>query len=824
MRHQRLFLVAGLLVAALFVARLRALQPQSAALLITEFVYDSFGLDEEGEWIEVANVGETAVDLAAIKIGDEELLGGNEGMLRFPEDATLAPGAVIVIAQSAPGFRAQYGRNPDYEMRDEDAAVPDMRRYVRWAFGDVALGNGGDEVLLLGADNEILDTIGYGDSRSDAVPKAATVAAGQSLARVPATCDTDTAVEWQPQEVPTPGEITLEGECPVEAAPPTAAPLPPIGAIQGDGRQSPFVSQTVEFRGIVTGVYEDRNTRGATFYTVFVQDLPQQSDGDPATSDALAVFAGPNRPTVGLGDQVRVRGRVTEFYGFTEMDDSDLEMVVEARDVPLPEPVVINPPADNAAQASYFEPLEGMRVAFDGPALVVGPTYSGCGFAVVGPQSGATRVLRRSLEDPVGQVVPILHNSDVACGDFPDVKSGDTVAGIVGPLIYNFDQFKIVQQDPAALAVTTAPLPPRPSPPTADGDSFSVASFNVENYFDSRDDTGDDAEPKPGEAEIAVKRQKLAHALSETLGCPTFVGIQEVENAALLEALAAEAAAACGFTYEVSHRESADVRGIDVALLSDPRRVTVRQVQLRQTCAPLSTDIADPSLTCDFGEDPLFSRPPLQVDAAVDGAPVTILVNHFKSKRGGEAQTEPRRLAQAAHINALVADMLEQDARARIIVMGDFNDYDQSPALRRITETGQLTSVLQQVDEAQRYSFVFSGAAQLIDGLFVSPALAEKVTAVAILHVNADYPDAWGTDLSPQRIAYKSTDHDLPLAVFSLLEEATPQPPTATAPAAPPTPAPVAPAAPAAAWMPWLLGGVLLLLGGTAVFLWQRRG
>jgi predicted extracellular nuclease len=176
----------------------------------------------------------------------------------------------------------------------------------------------------------------------------------------------------------------------------------------------------------------------------------------------------------------------------------------------------------------------------------------------------------------------------------------------------------------------------------------------------------------------------------------------------------------------------------------------------------------------------------LQVDLLIGNEPLTVFVNHFKSKRGGEFETEPRRIAQAEHINSLVAGLLQTDPGAAIIVTGDFNDYGDSVPMQTLTEgDGVLTNVLWQIPEERRYSFVFSGASQLIDGMLISPGLLESVAAVDILHTNADYPDAWSSDLSPERIAYKSTDHDIPLLVLQLGSETSVSEPTATPVATP---------------------------------------
>lgn len=584
-----------------------------------------------------------------------------------------------------------------------------------------------------------------------------------------------------------------------------------IGSIQGPGDVSPYVDELVAFRGIVTGSYEDQNSSGVTYHTLFVQDLPGLTDGNPATSDGIAVFLGRRRPSAQIGDQVYVTGKVTEFFGLTEMEDDELDILVEAGGLPLPEPVLLNPPADNQTQAAYMEAYEAMRVGFAGTAVVVGATYGGCGLAVVPPGVTDVPVVRQTAADPIGQIVPVLHTNDADCTGFPDVKTGDTVDGLAGPLIYHFDQFKLVQQATEALIVTAVPHPPIPQPPVLAPNQISVASFNMENYFDAVDDTGTEEEPKPSPAEIEIKQYKLAWQISQILGCPTVLGVIEVEKEGLLVELANLLADTCGFTYDVTHQESADARGIDVALLTDPRQVVVQSSELRQTCTAVDTGIVDDSIACPAGEYPLSSRPSLQVNVTIDGREYTFYINHFKSKRGGELETAPQRLMQAQFLHTLVEEELARNPEARLVVLGDFNDYELSPTMLEMTKDGRLSNVLARVPIEQRYSFVFSGAAQLLDYILVSPILVDAVDSVLVQHVNADFPAALATD--PQS-PYHATDHDLPLMVLN---------PSAVTVAATAVPSPTQsePVAFNGLWLVVAFGGVVIL-GGTAVFIRRK--
>lgn len=801
-------------------------QISNPGLLITEIYYNPPGEESEREWLEIANVGTAVLDLSDIKVGDEEQSGGGEGMRRFPAGTLLEPEQAVVVAQTAVGFRTLFGTNPDFELTDTDPSVPDMRNYLLWATGDIALANDGDQVVLLNERNIIIDSVNYGDQTTFFAPAVTAVFEGQSIERNPANCDSDTATDWRPQETPTPGVVQFDDACRAPLNPAELEDLPPIGTIQGAHDVAAAINQNVTIRGIVTGFYEDRNTGGTTFYTAFVQDIPGFEDGDPATSDGLALFLGRGRPSFQVGDQVRISGLVTEFFGLTELDDNDLDVRVELSNQPLPEPVVIDPPAEDEALAAYFEPLENMRVQIADPARVVGPTFSTCGFAVVTPPVSTPRLFRRVLADPIGQVVPVLYQSDQFCDGFPQVKTGDLVSGLIGPLTYNFDQFKIVQQAGDELSVAASELVEPPTAPALVGNQISIASFNMENYFDLIDDTGDEAEPKPLELELSLKQQKLAVALTQTLNCPTLVAVQEVEKGTLLDELARLAAPECGFTYTVTHLESADVRGIDVALLSNPNVVAVQSAELMQTCTTLETGVSDARLDCPAGQDVLFSRPPLLVEMMVAERPFTIIVNHFKSKLGGEAETAPWRLAQANHVAGLVTDILASDPEANVIVLGDFNDYEQAPPLLALAENGRLENVLLRLPDETRYSYVYGGVAQLIDGIFVTPALQDNVADVLILHVNADYPDALAVDVSPDALPFKTTDHDLPLLILQLDELPTPEP-GATAVASP-TPINIEPINHPddvfKSWIWWLVGGLVVLGGGgTAVFLLNKR-
>lgn len=792
-----------LLVAAAAVLLCGAQTIRSDLLLLTEVYYDTPYSDGEEEWVEIFNPGSSIVDLSDFKVGDEEEPGGQEGMVRFPSGASLEPGQVIIVAQTATGFRGLFGHNPDYEIKDTEIDVPDMRSYPSWATGNVALANDGDELLLLDGQDNIVDAINYGDRLSIFNPSINDVFRGQSIERVPADCDTDSAAEWRTQSAPGPGRLLFDGQCPQPL--PISVPdhVLSIGAVQGSSDASSLLNQLVKVRGVVTGLREDQNSRGIIFYSLFIQDVP--GDGDPATSDGIAVFMARQRPSHKIGDAVTVTGTVSEFFGLTEIIDPAIAPWPEGDIYPIPVPVPLAPPLDREAAASYFEAFEGMLVTLEHSTLIVGPTHSGCGFAVAKPVSTLSRSFRRTSLDSEEHVIQLLHASDVDCGSLPNVKSGDRITGLRGPLTYHFDRFKIVNQDPETLEIETAPLMSIPPAPRSVEGQLAIATFNLENHFDSLDDTGLSAEPKFSPQEIRLKRAKQAFAITTILGCPTVIAVQEVENASLLAALAEATEESCHFLYEVNHLESVDVRGIDVALLTHPDHVEVMDIALRRACSPIATGIIDVSAACAANQEPLFSRPPLQVKATLYGEAYTFLVNHFKSKRDGEPSTAPRRLAQAQFVNELVDEYLAEDAQGHVVLLGDFNDYELSPTMLAMTSgSGRLVNTLLSLNDSERYTTIFDGESQLVDGILVSPSLEDRIAQVAIMHVNADQPVSMAEDISLGGMPFRSSDHDIPLIILNSarLDEssagATPLAPetAATLPTSSPKAAATAPSAP----------------------------
>ena len=131
-----------------------------ASPLIIAQVYPQ-GSDEE--YVVLTNISGVPLPLAGWRLGDAEVPGDREGMLRLLADVSLAPGASWVIARHAVTFRARWGRDPDAEWSNSNPALPQLSRDPILASGEMALANDGDEVLLLDPDGALADAVAWED-------------------------------------------------------------------------------------------------------------------------------------------------------------------------------------------------------------------------------------------------------------------------------------------------------------------------------------------------------------------------------------------------------------------------------------------------------------------------------------------------------------------------------------------------------------------------------------------------------------------------------------------------------------------------------------
>jgi uncharacterized protein len=654
------------------------------------------------------------------------------------------------------------------------------------------------------ADSDVVDLVGYGtavihEGSADA-PGLSNTTSAQRIT----TTDTDQNGTDFAAAAPTPGAPNSTSGGGTGGG--TPGPLA-IHDIQGTGFLSPQAGNTVtNVPGIVTGVRATGSSKG-----YWIQD--PNPDSNPATSEGIFVFTG-SAPAVTTGDSVLVTGKVQEFYplasgdtvattsnlSITEIDQTGVSVVSSGN--ALPAPIVLTPatvpdtyapdlgggniestPIQPARSAlDYYESIEGMRVEVDN-ARVVGPSDSfGEQYITTKPTQdvdyrGGT-LLTAENATPSGrlEVVP-------ADGSNPEVNVGDVFTGAtVGPIDYSqFGGYFIaattlgpVQDNHLAPVVATGPAKKQ----------LSIATYNVENLAPS---------------DPASKFTALAQGIVTNLAAPDIIAVEEVQDndgatddgvvAAdqTISKLTDAVIAAGGPHYDsreidpVNDQDGGEPGGnIRVVFLYNPAVVTfddigAATVNRSTTGTQVVKKKGEPALTLSPGRiDPTnsvwnASRKPLVGEFTFNGSDVFVIANHFDAKLGDQSQdgrfqfpaqsSAVQRAGQALAEHNFVNQILAIDKKADVVVVGDLNDYQFSPALS-VLKTGTadgsgkptLTDLITTLPANQQYTYDFDGVSEVLDHILVSKGISKF--DYQVVHINSEFANQT-SDHDPQVVDIK---------------------------------------------------------------------
>lgn len=217
-------------------------------------------------------------------------------------------------------------------------------------------------------------------------------------------------------------------------------------------------------------------------------------------------------------------------------------------------------------------------------------------------------------------------------------------------------------------------------------DIKTIAFYNLENLFDIVDDTLklDETSPimeiKENRAAIyQLKLNNMAKVLSEigtdeAKNSPVIIGVAEIENYGVLEDLI-NTSFLKDKKYSIIHYDSPDIRGIDVGLLYQS-----------SFFKPIYHEAFELRLW-DADGYRIFTRDQLLVSGYLGDELIHIILNHWPSRRGGEAKSRPSR-EKAAYLNTqIIAKIKETDPNPKIIIMGDLNDDPINSSLKNILKT-----------------------------------------------------------------------------------------------------------------------------------------
>ena len=206
---------------------------------------------------------------------------------------------------------------------------------------------------------------------------------------------------------------------------------------------------------------------------------------------------------------------------------------------------------------------------------------------------------------------------------------------------------------------------------------YGVGFYNLENLFDTCHDAGHndyqylpDGQLKWNGLKYAHKLRNMARVLSEMgtdrlpgVGC-AFIGVSEVENAKCLEDLCNQEPLKAR-NFQFCHIDGPDQRGVDCALLYNPKLFQVRNVRL----VPYIYIKPEDSLRATRGF--------LTVSGTMAGEHVTVIVNHLPSRFAGSFYREEG----GRQIRLVKDSLLRDDPNVKLFIMGDMNDDPQDKSM-----------------------------------------------------------------------------------------------------------------------------------------------
>ncbi|NER38424.1 MAG: ExeM/NucH family extracellular endonuclease [Oscillatoria sp. SIO1A7] len=585
----------------------------------------------------------------------------------------------------------------------------------------------------------------------------------------------------------------------------STVPITKIHDIQGNSNISPLAGQLHIIEGIVVGDFQ--GSSGLSGF--FVQEEDSDIDADPTTSEGIFIDDGSSPAVdVSVGDKVRVTGTVIESISLTALSISSNVAVVSSGNS-LPTAVTINDLA--AANAASLERYEGMQVNFS-ETLTLAEYYQLGRYGEVvlsagGRQQQLTHNNAPSVSGYSNHLTQIA-NSRIVLDDgsndsFPDpiifgrggnplsatnlLRGGDTVAGLSGILDYRFGDYRVQTNSGVNFNATNN----RPASPPTVGGTLKVASFNLENYFNTIDNGSNNARGADSATEFARQKDKLVSALTGLDA--DIVGLMEIENngygagSAIQDLVNSLNAAAGAGTYDFVNPGLSQLGtdAISVGFLYKPATVS----------------LVGSAATKSDGAFSSFNRQPLAqtFQEIASGEKLTVAVNHFKSKGSltglaqdndqgdGQGNNNFTRNQAAQDLTAWLATDPTGSGDADFLTLGDLNAYAQEDPIATIKNAG-YTNLIEKFNGADAYSFVFDGQIGYLDHALANTSLTPQVTGVGEWHINADEPNVFdyndntvdaGEDASnpPRNIpalyeanVFRSSDHDPVLIGLNLNE------------------------------------------------------
>jgi predicted extracellular nuclease len=246
-----------------------------------------------------------------------------------------------------------------------------------------------------------------------------------------------------------------------------------------------------------------------------------------------------------------------------------------------------------------------------------------------------------------------------------------------------------------------------------------IMFYNTENFFDTYDeiDKKDEAFLPASNRHWTNSRYKrkllnFSKVVAEVSydHLPAIIGLAEIENITVLNDIIKHSALS-NKHYSFIHKESADIRGIDVAIIYNINRFK----PLKKVFIPV----------CFSFKRKHYSRDILYVKGVLGSKDtIHLFVNHWSSRLGGKKKTEYKRLFQSKLLSSKIDSIKFNNNEAKIVIMGDFNDTPKDISVKDILcNKSDLKNLAMNLYKKREGTYKYKAYWDLFDQIIVSKSV-----------------------------------------------------------------------------------------------------
>jgi len=264
--------------------------------------------------------------------------------------------------------------------------------------------------------------------------------------------------------------------------------------------------------------------------------------------------------------------------------------------------------------------------------------------------------------------------------------------------------------------------------------ALRLAAYNVENFFDDKDDPSLQGEYDDIKMQTSESRLRGVARMIKELDADVLC-LEEVESKECLEWFRDKYLKGLGYDYVASF-DVGYYRGVEQSVLSrvpivnatiyKDKDAVVTDMESRRTpesAKKLGGEWAAPAKGA--SQQDHFQRSPLKVDLKTkDGYELTVFVCHFKA--GGKDFAQQREL-EALQTEAFVGEMLAKNPNANVAVVGDYNAMPNDMAVKalRQSDEGLVSAYDWRFDKkASKDTYTTHASGRTIDYIIMTPGLA----------------------------------------------------------------------------------------------------